>query len=1350
MTATYGANNSVIISGYWGDTDASKKLVVNVGNQTFNVDMSGVIGQNFTVTIPGSCIGTNFTGITFYHQDYPSAARTIAANLPITATAADVNVTYDGAAHGITPVVTVPANNYTIKYGTSYGGCSSSSSPTYINAGDYTVYYQVSAEHYSTFIGSATVSISKAASSVVTPPTPGVGMEYLNSNISLLTTGGTASGGNMVYALGTNATTPTTSGYSTNIPTGKSWGNYYVWYKVQGDANHNDSDPGVVVASIAEPPTYAVTVSVRETGLGSVGINNNYNVSSANIHAHDNVTINATPASGLSFVRWTDGNGSQKSTSNNYNATITEAIDFVADFGYNVSVTKIGNGTIQMNYTDIDNVSQTTGEVTNNTQRYTHSGSEVTLTATPDAHYHFKYWTNNLNDQKVTTNTFTFAPSATVTYTAVFAVDTHNVTIAANDLTKGGVFVKQVVLTEGFESGNMPDGWTSNEYEWTVVSANGQTGTYCIKNGNSGNRSTTSTLSVSINFVGEGSISFRSRVSSESNWDVGRFIIDDVEKFFRSGPEEGWREDNYVVPAGTHTFAWSYSKDGSVNSNDDAFYVDDIVIKDFASASTEPYRYTYGQTCDILAVPEEYCYFENWTDENDHVVGTAASKSFTVTGDTTLAANFAINSYTITATANPMAAGTITGAGNYNHNAPCSLTASPATGYHFVNWTEGETVVSTDATYNFTVTGARTLTANFQLNSYTITFNSNGGSAVASITQDYGTSVIAPANPTRTGYTFAGWDPVVPATMPAENTECNATWTPINYILTDIPDGWTVTANGQTVTPNNGEASIPSGATVVLTPPDSLKPRVKDVELLTPEQIPLTFEAKTAGATVTFGSIYSYGPESISVEYSKNGGAWETYTEPITLTNVGDKVSFRGNNTTYYYNYQNYHFSCSEDCYLYGNIMSLVDSTGYADAKTLTSDYAFQKLFYDNTHIVNHPSKTLILPATTLTNKCYSEMFSGCTGLTSAPELPAATLAFSCYSEMFYGCTSLTTAPALPASTLVSSCYNGMFYDCTSLTTAPALPATTMASSCYFQMFRGCTSLTNAPALPATTLDNSCYDRMFYDCTSLATAPELPANTLKNYCYQYMFYGCTNLTTAPELPANTLKDYCYSNMFYGCTGLTSAPELPATTLAIHCYNHMFNGCTSLTAAPELPATLLENACYQNMFSGCTSLTTAPELPATTLVDNCYYRMFSGCTGLTAAPNLPATTMKYDCYYGMFSGCTSLTTAPNLPATTLAYQCYGYMFNGCTGLTTAPNLPAATLWDYCYQSMFYGCINLNSVTCLATNISANGCTMNWLYGVATLGTFTKAESTDWSGKTGANGIPSGWTTISVTP
>ena len=759
VTATYGAGNSVIISGYWGDTDASKELVVEVGSQTFNVDMSGVRGQNFTVTIPGSCIGTNVTSVRFYHEDYPSAARTIEANLPITATAANVNVMYDGAAHGIAPVVTVPANGYTILYGSSYAGCNLESL-NFINAGNYTVFYKVSADNYSTFIGSATVSISKAASSVVTAPTPGVNMEYLNSNISLLTAGGTAAGGNMVYALGTDANTAPASGYSTNIPKGKAWGNYYVWYKVQGDANHNDSDPGVVVASIAEPPTYAVTVSVRETGLGTVGINNNYNVSSTSIHAHDIVTINATPASGLSFVRWSDGNGVQKSTSNNYNATITEAIDFVADFGYNVSMTKIGNGTILMNYTDIDNVSQTTGEVTNNTQLFTHSESEVTLSATPDAHYHFKYWTNNLNDQKVTTNTFTFTPSATVSYAAVFAVDTHSVIVAANDPTIGKIFIKQDVLTEGFESGNMPNGLTSSGTgQWTVVSPeNGQTGTYCVKNGNSGNHSSTSTLSVSINFVGEGSISFRSRISSENNYDWCRFLIDNIEKLKKSGTE-GWTTYSYEVSAGDHTFAWSYSKDGSVSSNDDAFYVDDIVIKDFASASTEPYRYTYGQTCDILAVPEEYCYLNNWTDENHNVVGTTASKSFTVSGNTTLTANFAVNSYTIAATANPTAGGSITGADSYNHNATCTLTATANEGYSFVNWTEGGNVVSTNASYTFTVTSARTLVANFQLNSYEIAATvtpTAGGSVTGAGNYNHFVSCTLTATANE-GYHFVNW-----------------------------------------------------------------------------------------------------------------------------------------------------------------------------------------------------------------------------------------------------------------------------------------------------------------------------------------------------------------------------------------------------------------------------------------------------------------------------------------------------------------------------------------------------------------------------------------------------------------
>ena len=88
-------------------------------------------------------------------------------------------------------------------------------------------------------------------------------------------------------------------------------------------------------------------------------------------------------------------------------------------------------------------------------------------------------------------------------------------------------------------------------------------------------------------------------------------------------------------------------------------------------------------------------------------------------------------------------------------------------------------------------------------------------------------------------------------------------------------------------------------------------------------------------------------------------------------------------------------------------------------------------------------------------------MFSGCTGLTTAPELPATKLASYCYSDMFYYCTGLTTAPEkLPATTLADACYYEMFIHCSSLTTAPELPAKELKSGCYSDMFHGCTSLT--------------------------------------------------------------------------------------------------------------------------------------------------------------------------------------------------------------------------------------------------------------------------------------------------
>ena len=93
--------------------------------------------------------------------------------------------------------------------------------------------------------------------------------------------------------------------------------------------------------------------------------------------------------------------------------------------------------------------------------------------------------------------------------------------------------------------------------------------------------------------------------------------------------------------------------------------------------------------------------------------------------------------------------------------------------------------------YNFTapVTKGMTLTAKWTANSYTIAFDTNGGSAVAPITQEYGTDITAPAAPTKTGYTFMGWEPEIPTTMPAENMTITAQWEINRYTVTFDTDG---------------------------------------------------------------------------------------------------------------------------------------------------------------------------------------------------------------------------------------------------------------------------------------------------------------------------------------------------------------------------------------------------------------------------------------------------------------------------------------------------------------------------------------------------------------------------------
>jgi len=96
-------------------------------------------------------------------------------------------------------------------------------------------------------------------------------------------------------------------------------------------------------------------------------------------------------------------------------------------------------------------------------------------------------------------------------------------------------------------------------------------------------------------------------------------------------------------------------------------------------------------------------------------------------------------------------------------------------GYTFKGW--DKEIPETMPAENITVK------AQWEINQYTITFDTNGGSEIAPITQDYGTEITAPDNPTRKGYTFKGWDKEIPETMPAENITVKAQWEINQYTI---------------------------------------------------------------------------------------------------------------------------------------------------------------------------------------------------------------------------------------------------------------------------------------------------------------------------------------------------------------------------------------------------------------------------------------------------------------------------------------------------------------------------------------------------------------------------------------
>ena len=147
-----------------------------------------------------------------------------------------------------------------------------------------------------------------------------------------------------------------------------------------------------------------------------------------------------------------------------------------------------------------------------------------------------------------------------------------------NDLVRISWSMYDPILFEDFETGDFSRfPWNNNlsDYPWTMDTLHAYEGNFCMKSTCEGVGGGISQIEVSVYVPLEGQMSFYSKISSESPWDIGRFYLDGVKKMECSG-EEDWTEHQFEISVGEHVFRWDYVKDASTDVGDDCFYVDCI------------------------------------------------------------------------------------------------------------------------------------------------------------------------------------------------------------------------------------------------------------------------------------------------------------------------------------------------------------------------------------------------------------------------------------------------------------------------------------------------------------------------------------------------------------------------------------------------------------------------------------------------------------------------------------------------------------------------------------------------------------------------------------------------------
>ena len=693
------------------------------------------------------------------------------------------------------------------------------------------------------------------------------------------------------------------------------------------------------------------------------------------------------------------------------------------------------------------------------------------------------------------------------------------------------------------------------------------------------------------------------------------------------------------------------------------------------------------------------------------------NRTWTLTEGITLTAKWNVITYNISY---DLDGGTTENDVTYTVEDEITLTAPTRAGYTFAGWTfEGQNEPVMSVTIAKGTIGDKSYTAHWTINTYTITYITNGGNEISHQTLKYGDALPAAV---RNGFTFGGWfidDSLTTeiTTVPAENIMLYAYWTEENkpgdfsysgttsititdYIASDTTIRIPSYIGGKLVARIDSSAFYGCSILTNITIPDSVT-RIGSYAFcgcsnLTSITLPNSVRNIGSYAFCDCSNLTSITiPEGVTNILSSTFSDCNSLTDitiPSSVTGISSYAFYGCSSLTVvyitdltawcnisFYNYDSNPLSYANNLYVNGE---LVTELVIPDDVKNVSSYAF----YNCSSL-----SSIMIPNNVIS--IGNSTFSGCSNLTSIT-LPSSVTSIGSYA--FYNCSSLLSIIIPKGVTNIGA---SMFYGCSSLTSI-TIPDSVI--SIGDSAFYGCSSLTNITGSNGVT---NIGGSSFYGCSSL-TEIIIPASVTS--IGSYTFYNCSSLISIiiPEGVTNI-----GASMFYGCSSLTSI-TIPDSVTSIGSYAFYNCGCLANIKIPNGVTSIGESA-FRNCntltnitipnsvtsigsyaFNGCKTLTSIVISANITRIDN---YTFDGCSTLKSIviPN-GVTSIGYSA----FKGCSSLTTItiPNSVTSIGAYAFYS-----CSSLVSITIPEGVTNIG---SSMFYGCSSLTSIT-IPDNVTSIG-------------------------------------------